>query len=400
MSALHPTRRVRLLALAAAGLTAATMTAGCTATATVSRTTGSRTTGPHKAAAMRVITQGSSQAQAATAPPRYFLDVVQFSGALSGGQLQVRRSATGALMEQPGSLALGVAPLGHSAFVVAESAGDNSCASRLYRTSISAAGSLRPLTRFGPLLHGLVVSLAAAADGRTIGYFAWPCSKSAAGYLGVLNVRTSQLRRWGDVNVEGSAGDIVACCSLSLSANGKLAIFSGAAVGAGAVITGQRVWTLTTSARAGTLAERSRVVLARPLSGPQLDSVLLSADGRSFYLCTVSTKGTISAHQTATQTSVVTARRTSSGASTARLATLKATGVTFLSEGFGCQIAASPGSRYLLVPYTATYAKTSETGPLVRAARIDVATNATDQISFRLPGTAGMNLPTGISIGW
>ena len=392
MSGLRLTKRGRPLALAvSAGLILVALTAGCAGTAAAPRAVGA----PGTTGSARL----SSQASSATTP-RYFLDLVQFSGAVSGGQLQVRRSATGALVSQAGSPALGVAPLGRSRFVVAEPAASNSCASRLYRTSISAAGRLRPLSRFGPVVHGQVVSLAAAADARSVGYFVRPCWKSASGYLGVLNVRTGRVRRWGDVNVEGSAGDISACCSLSLSADGRLAIFGGAALGPRGVITGQRVWALATSARAGTLARRSRVVLARPESGPQFDSVLLRPDGTSFYLCAVSTYGTPSAHRTVTQAAVVTARQTSDGAPIRTLATLTASGATFESEGFGCPIAASPAGNYLLVAYSLRYARVTTTGPLVRAARVDIATKARTQISFRLPGSAGMSVASGISIAW
>jgi hypothetical protein len=202
------------------------------------------------------------------------------------------------------------------------------------------------------------------------------------------------------VNVAGSAGDVAACCSLSLSADGWLVLFSGAALGAGVLITGQRVWTIATSARAGTLRQRSDVVLARPLSGPQLDSALLRPDGKSFYLCTVSTKGTPSAHRAVTQTAVITARRTASGARTRTVATLKATGVTFQSQFLGCPMAASPGGNFLLAPDAEKFARSTETGPPVRAARIDVKTKAASRISFRLPGSAGMSVATGVTIAW
>jgi hypothetical protein len=75
-----------------------------------------------------------------------------------------------------------------------------------------------------------------------------------------------------------------------------------------------------------------------------------------------------------TQTAVVTARRTSDGARAGTVVALTASGVTVASESFGCPMAASPGGTYLLVPYSLRYAKVTTTGPLVRAARIDVGT--------------------------
>lgn len=372
-----------------AGLTVLVATAGCASTAAA----------PHSASP-RTIAAPRDVTKSASAPgPRYFLDLVRSSGAVSGGQLQVRRSATGALVQQPDTLALSVAPLRGTQYVVAERAGDG-CASALYRMSVNSAGRLGPATSLGPVVRGEVTSLASAGNGRTIAYFASSCSKSASGYFGTLRVRTGKVRRWGDVSIDGSAGDIAVGGSLSLSANGRLAAFSGAALGRGGVVTGQRVWVLRTSAPAGTLAQRSEAVLARPASGAQLDSVLLQPDGQSFYLCTVGTKGTASARRTVTQTAVVSVRRTSDGARTGTVATLTASGVTVQSETLGCPMAASPAGSYLLAPYSLRSAKVTTTGPLVSAARIDVKTKAASRISFRLPGSAGMSVATGVTIAW
>jgi hypothetical protein len=128
MSAFHLTRRLRLRALALlAGLAVLILTTGCADSGIAPRTAAA----PGTSAAARL----SSQTSSATTPGD-FLDLVQFSGAISGGQLQVRRSATGALVQQPGILAFGVAEFGHGRrFVVAEQAG-NSCASSLYRTNV------------------------------------------------------------------------------------------------------------------------------------------------------------------------------------------------------------------------------------------------------------------------
>jgi hypothetical protein len=191
---------------------------------------------------------------------------------------------------------------------------------------------------------------------------------------------------------------VVTGTALSESAKGSLLAFTGAATGAGGQITGQRVWVLRTSAASGPLARRIRAVISKPLTGPALSSVVLSPDGRSFYLCTVSTKGTVSAHKTVTQTAVITARQTSDGASTSRLAKLTATGVTF--QGFGCPTALTPNGRYLLAPYQLRYGKNTMVPPLVRAAVIRTTSHARRSISFRLPGSGGMSVADGITVAW
>jgi hypothetical protein len=185
-----------------------------------------------------------------------------------------------------------------------------------------------------------------------------------------------------------------------MSATGRLLAFSGAATGAGGTVTGQRVWVLPTSAAAGPIAQRVRAVISKPVTGPALSSVVLSPDGRSFYLCTVSTKGTVSAHKTVTQTAVITARRTSDGASTSTVAKLTATGVTFLGQGFGCPMALTPDGRYLLAPYQIRYGSSTTVPPLVRAAVIRTSSHARLPMSFRLPGSAGMSVAIGVSIAW
>jgi hypothetical protein len=275
------------------------------------------------------------------------------------------------------------------------------CTSRLYRATLSANGRLGRLTRLGPVILGIVASVVADASASVIGYFAAPCAKSASGgYLAVLNARTGKVRRWTGVAMYGSGGSVATGSALSMSANGRLAAFTGTAAEADGKVIGQHVWILRTSAAAGPIARRGRVVIARPNSSPQLSTAVLSPDGRSFYLCTVATKGTVSAHRTVTQTAVITDRRISSGASTVTVAKLTATGVTFMGEGLGCPMAMTPNAHYLLAPYSLHYASSTEVGPRMQVARISMAGRSVDVMSFRLPGSAGMSVATGISIAW
>jgi len=348
----------------------------------------------HRAGTGRTATSGLS----ATGLPRYFADIVRVSGSAAGaGPLQIRSSETGALVpHQPVIEALAIAAYDNgSRLVVARQAGDR-CASQLYRATLSADGGLGTLTRLGRVVRGIVTAVATDAAGSTIGYFAGPCSKPASGYLAALTASNGLLRRWTGVSVYGSEGAVVTGTALSESANGSLLAFTGP----GGRVTGQRVWVLRTSAAAGPLARRVRAVISKPATGPVLSSVLLSPDGRSFYLCTVRTKGTVSAHKTVTQTAVITARQTSDGASTSALAKLTATGVTFSGEDFGCPMVLTPNGRYLLAPYQLRYGNSPMVPPLVRAAVVRTSTHARLALSFRLPGSAGMSVADGITVAW
>jgi len=390
-------RRVALPVITCAALTVGCAMAGCGAPSQAASRP--QTLVSKHSVASRPL---ASVSLTAAGMPSYLADIVRVSGSVAGaGPLQIRSSGTGALVpHQPAIEALAIAAYdGGSRLVVARQAGDR-CASRLYRATLNADGRLGALTRLGPVIHGIVTSVATDTAGSTIGYFAGPCSKSASGYLAVLTASNGLLRRWTGVAVYGSGGTVVTGTALSESANGSLLAFTGAATGAGGQITGQRVWVLRTSAASGPLVRRIRAVISKPLTGPALSSVVLSPDGRSFYLCTVRTKGTVSAHKTVTQTAVITARQTSDGASTSTVAKLTATGVTFLGEGFGCPMALTPNGRYLMAPYQLRYGNSSTVPPLVRAAVIRTSTHARLAMSFRLPGSAGMSVADGITVAW
>jgi hypothetical protein len=335
--------------------------------------------------------------------PRYFADIVHVSGSVAGaGPLQIRSVTSGKLVaRQPSIEALAIAAYGGGGKLLIARLVGAGCTSRLYRTTVGTDGRLGRLTRLGPVIRGIVASMATDATASAIGYFAGPCEKSASGgYLAVLNARTGQVRRWTGVAMYGSGGSVGTGTALSMSANGRMAVFTGEATGSGGRFIGQRVWTLRTSAPAGPLSAHIRAVLRSPSSGPSLSSAVLSPGGRSFYLCAVTTKGTVSAHSTATQTAVITAHRTSNGTSTGTVAKLTATGVTFMGEFVGCPMASDPSGRYLLAPYSLHYASTTLTGPRIQVARITVARRSVAIVSFRLPGSGGMSVATGISIAW
>jgi hypothetical protein len=395
MAGIRVGRRVALPVITCAALTFGCAMTGCGAP----NQAGSRPdtlVSKHSATSRPLATLGLT----AAGQPRYFADIVRVSGSVTGaGPVQIRYSATGALVpRQPGLDALAITAYdGSSRLLLARQVGDG-CTSRLYRATVSADGKLGSLTRLGPVVRGIVASVAADSAGSVIGYFAGPCAKSGSGYLAVLTARTGQVRRWTGVAVYGSAGTLATGTALSMSANGRMLAFTGAATGTGGRVTGQRVWVLRTSAAAGAIARRVRAVISEPTTGPALSSVVLSPDGKSFYLCTVSTKGTASAHKTEKQTAVITARRTSDGTSTSTLAKLTSTGVTF--QGFGCPMAITPNGRYLFAPYQLRYGNSTTVPPLVRAAVIRTSSHARRAMSFRLPGSAGMSVADGITVAW
>ena len=329
--------------------------------------------------------------------PAYFVDEVISTGAVSGGLLQVRSSATGHLIESPAIQALAVAPLGAArSFVVAQRLGGG-CATGLYRMTLSAAGRAGPLSRFGPAIPGQVIALAGDADGGVIGYTAEPCAgKSAsgaapAGYLGVLTVHTGAVRRWGSVDIYGSGS--IAAASLSLSADGGLLVFAGSSTGPGGSAVAPGIWLLRTAAAAGTLRERGRLVLSSPAAGSVPSSVILSPDGASFYLCEVTTS------QTA-PTDEVAAYRSSSGRLERVIASLTGHVAAIGQARPSCPMGASQGSEYLLVPYWLRADSALPFAPAVRVARIDIATGAITRLSFWLPGSGGMSVADNLSVAW
>ena len=331
--------------------------------------------------------------------PRYFADIVRATGSVGGaGLVQIRSSATGRLAaSQPSIDALGIAAYdGGSRLLIAEQVG-HACASGLYRAALSRRGVLGTLSRIGPRLHGLVWSLAVDADGKIVGTAVAGCAKGQSGYLAVIHTRTDSVRRWGSVDLGGLSGGLALAFGLSMSANGGLLAFTAP----GSRDTAQRVLVLRTSAAPGPIARRVRAVISKPATGPALSAAVLRPGGKSFYLCTVSTKGTVSARKTVTQTAVITARRTSDGTSTGTLAKLTATGVDFLGQGFGCPMAITPNGRYLFAPYRLHYGRSTVVPPLVSAEVIGVSSPTRRAMSFRLPGSAGpTGQATGITVAW
>jgi hypothetical protein len=338
------------------------------------------------ATAAHVIRPAAAPLTAARVP-KFFIDNVLFSGNATGaGSPQVRSTATGALMAQyPGLQAQAIAPVSGHAFVIARLAG--ACSTELYRAALSDSGRLGKLVRVGPELHGEIAGMTADADGNAVGFTAWDCAKAVSGSLAVLNLRTGKLRRWRSVSVDGEPG-LIAVGALSMSADGRLLAFDGSTVAAGRGTARQGVWVLKTGSPAGNLADRSRRVLSTRATGLALGSVILTPGGTSFYLCKVTTSRSAVSAQIA-------AYRVTDGGLIRTIARLTSSGQTV-----GCPMAADPSGTELLVAYSLHAASKPGVGPLVRLARLGIASRSVTRISFRLPGSGGMSVADGISIAW
>jgi hypothetical protein len=324
--------------------------------------------------------RSSSAPSARSAMPRFFADGITFSE--GDGPLEVRASANGRLAAQEEHMAgvYGLAATGDDSFVIALQVGDE-CAARLYRVRLGGQGRPGVLSPVGPEVHGLVWSLAADAGGGVIGYAVSGCAKGGPGYIGIVDTRTGRSRQWSDVAVAGeSAGNVAMSGALSISAGGGLLAFTGWNLAADGRYTSQVVRVLPATAAAGTVAERSHVVLSRPVSQPGLTAVRLSPSGALLYLSTQSGPATTVAEY-----------RTSTGSFLEDLASLMGTSAPRQSS-----MALDTSGRFLLVPYSLSQASR----PTLNAAIIDIATRAVTTVTIQLPRTAGMDQETGMDAAW
>jgi hypothetical protein len=325
--------------------------------------------------------------------PEFFADAL--TSGEGNGSLEVRSSANGALVaEQTARIVVGVTALaatGPGEFVIAEPAIAPGCGTRLYRVQLTGRGQLGRLAQVGPELPGGVLSLAASAGGQVIGYALSGCGKGHPGYVGVFNTRTGWSRTWGGVdfagaNVSGKPHSLSLGWSLSMSANGRLLAFTGWNVAENWRFTRQVVRVLPTDAPAGTLAERSQVVLSRPLFPPELGAVALSPRGKSFYLCTRSASRNGIVRKIAAYATATGSRRQVIGT---------------LTGGFTettCQMALDSTGRFLLLTDSANSPRPGTV--VLRLAKIDLTTRAAAVLSIKLPQGSGMNPSTGMITAW
>jgi hypothetical protein len=345
----------------------------------------------------------SAQPAAVIAPvaqPRFFADA-QGSGE-GNGPLQVRAAGTGRLVWQDARTTTadgvtGLAAAGPGSFIVALNA-TGACATQLYRVRLTAGGQPGALTPFGPALPGELWSLAVGDGGRVIGYAISGCSKGMSGYLGVLRVSTGRTRRWGDVSLGGSAGNLALQGALSMSANGRLLGFAAdTASQASGLITMQSVRLLNTDAPAGSVAERSRVVYRkaepRAAGGSDVAAASLSSAGTSIYACLQS----VTRNQA---TAKIVTYGTTPGTPGRTIMTFTARGI---AQGYAPLASCSSmtldtSGRFLLVPYSLHYLSRPSTNVVQRVAKINLATKAISTVAVQMPGSGGISQESGMSI--
>jgi hypothetical protein len=332
---------------------------------------------------------------ASSGPPPFFINSV-----LTGDGpwiYQVHDAATGRLTGEDNELYLRTAATaalaGDRTYMVAVLA-PTSCLTRFYLLRITTKGKPEALRRLPvPAVPGLVWSLAATPDGKTIAYAASGCVKGSHGFLAVTSVATGRTRRWSGVNLGGvSTGSLALEGNLSLCANGRVLGF--------AATTGEMVlhWSfrvLWASAPAGPAGARSRIV-ASPPAGRAGASAAISAHGRTLYTCQgAGSIKRLTDHLAAY--SITTGKRLRS------LGTLRGPGFPQgdLAEQT-CVLSRDVSGRYLLVahgiPYGGPYADT----PTLRLARLDLATSAITQFTIKLPSAVQVPqlLPMGANIAW
>jgi hypothetical protein len=310
--------------------------------------------------------------------------------AVGDGPVQVRTSGTGNLVSQDTRTggATGLTAAGRQALVIALPVRD-ACATRLYRVRLSSSGRQHAPEPIGRRRRGELWSMAASANGRLIGYAISGCAKGAPGYIGVTDLATGRSKRWTGVDLGGVSPGIVALSGgLSMSASGNLLAYTGWDVAPGGQLLRQVVDVLPTAAPPGTVASRSRTVLSRPVSQAALQSVALSPDGTTFYLCRASASGS-------DRRTTVAAYRTSPGSHQHAIATLS--GAPLLQD---CSLALDASGRFLLVSYGLRAPHRGRGRWLLQIADIDLVTRQVATLGLSLPPIGGMDPYAGIRLAW
>jgi hypothetical protein len=287
--------------------------------------------------------------------PRYYVTIDQYLNNHPPVSLGVHDTATGQLVGQldspPGaSFEAIAAPAGDRTFVTAVGP-NNGCSSQLYQFRLNdqgLPGPLVPLHITVPGTYPEIGDLAITPDGRTIAYSTYHCG-GPDGELGVIDLATRRVAAWP------YTGAILDPAGLSLSANGGLLVYSSFLQPAGA-------WILNTSAPAGNLLERSRVVSRTARWAG------LAASGESLYSCAVS-PSSVPPPRTGTVTSY-----TSSLATGHQQVVARWPGVSWPQ----CWASLDSSGDYLLVQYQESWPRAD----WVRAAVLDVRSGRSANIRF------------------
>ena len=235
--------------------------------------------------------------------------------------------------------------------VAADLAVQSSCDTWLYRLRLGAGGQpAGGLGLLAPRMSGLPTSVAVSANAQTVAYSVVHCASGAAGHIsgshpigdiGVINLATTQVKRWSFTLNEDYSSD------LALSADGGLAGFSSY-LDTSAPGTVQAGRVLPTGAQPGAVQQRDRVVVRSPATtSTGLDAVALSPDGHTMYACTQSGSTDTDVTQT------LAAYDTATGQVTRVLRTWRA-------QDPSCSITADPTGGYLLLSTTARSNKAAQ----------------------------------------
>jgi hypothetical protein len=161
-------------------------------------------------------------------------------------------------------------------FVVAASSQHHGCYTDLYRLSLTAGGRLAGLAPLAvPRVAGALLgstALTASTSGQVIGYSAGNCS-GGHGWAGVIRLASRQVRRWA-LTSEG-------LYSLSMSPGGQTLFFDDSQVYGG----DGTIRALPTSAPAGPLMRRARIVLPASSGLDQTGSVAVTGGGKILLGC-------------------------------------------------------------------------------------------------------------------
>jgi hypothetical protein len=146
---------------------------------------------------------------------------------------------------------------------------------QLYQFQLNQRGEPGPLAPLHIALPGSITQgqsdLAITPDGRTIAYMSSGCTASGESEVGVINLATRAVRVWANGGTQLVLADVE---SLTLSADGSLLGYAIFPEGVARV--------LDTSAPAGSLAERSRIVSRTAFWAALAD------DGKTLYGCVIS----------------------------------------------------------------------------------------------------------------
>jgi hypothetical protein len=218
--------------------------------------------------------------------PRYFI-----TSAGDTSPLTVRDTSTGSitgrLAPPHGMFFPAVAAAADDrTFVVAVEPTSGRCAAGLYRIQLDSRGRPGGLVPLGITVPGTFSTdggLALTPDGRIAAYTTYHCGQGN-GEIGIINLRTHQVRKWSWAIPEDQAG-------LSLTADGRLLSFTDVLLARttpppgpimGIPVTRPVTVELATDALPGATLERGHVVLRS--AGAQA----ISSDGTKLYACTES----------------------------------------------------------------------------------------------------------------